>query len=411
MPAPIRAGRRPWSRRAGGARRSSGRRAAGRSRSIGASGCRSLMSRTAAARRGQVAQAEEVHLQRPAFSMSPISHWVVTTSLSLSLLGIFWSGTSSSSGRSAITTPAAWVPTLRFVPFEPPGEIEQPADLGVFLGQPPQRRLFLERVLERDVQPRGDQLVDLLDPGQRDVQRPADVLDRRLGLHRAEGADLGDVGVAVLLADVLDDLVPPLLAEVDVDVGRLGAVRVEEPLEEQVVLERADVAEMEQIADQGAAGRAAGRGRDALLAGVADEVPDDQEVRGEPHPVDDRPARGRAARATSRAGVVAVAVAQARARRARGGSPRASCSSGGLERGEAALAQAEALVVRLDHLGDPRRGRPGPPRGRASPRTSPPGCGRRTPAVSNFIRVGSSTVLPVLMQSKTSCAAASSRVR
>ena len=26
---------------------------------------------------------------------------------------------------------------------------------------------------------------------------------------------------------------------------------------------------------------------DALLAGVADEVPDDQEVGGEPHPVDD----------------------------------------------------------------------------------------------------------------------------
>ena len=52
--------------------------------------------------------------------MSPISHWVVTTSLALSfwasLLEIFWSGTSSSSGRSAITTPAAWVPTCRFMP-------------------------------------------------------------------------------------------------------------------------------------------------------------------------------------------------------------------------------------------------------------------------------------------------------
>ena len=57
-------------------------------------------------------------------------------------------------------------------------------------------------------------------------------------------------------ADVLDDLVPPLLAEVDVDVGRLGAVRVEEPLEQEVVLERADVAELEQVADQGPAGRA-----------------------------------------------------------------------------------------------------------------------------------------------------------
>ena len=82
----------------------------------------------------------------------------------------------------------------------------------------------------------GIELGDLVDPRQRDVQRPADVLERRLGRHRAERADLRHVRRAVLLADVLDDLVAPLLAEVDVDVGRLGAVRVEEPLEEQVVL-------------------------------------------------------------------------------------------------------------------------------------------------------------------------------
>ncbi len=123
-------------------------------------------------------------------------------------------------------------------PFEPLCEVEKLVDLGVFVGHPLQRGLFLQRLLDRDVQPGRDQLVDLINPCQRDVQRPADVLDRGLGCHRAEGADLRHVGFAVLLADVLDDLVPPLLAEVDVDVGRLGAVRVEEPLEQQVVFER-----------------------------------------------------------------------------------------------------------------------------------------------------------------------------
>ena len=260
------------------------------------------MSRTAASSVVRLRRPRKSIFKSPAFSMSPISHWVVTTSLALSLLGSFCSGTSSSSGRSAITTPAACVPTLRFMPFEPPGEIEQPRDLGVFLGHPPQGRLFLDGLVERDVEPAGHQLVDLLDPGQRDVQRPADVLDRRLGLERAEGADLGDVGVAVLLPDVLDHLVAALLAQVDVDVGRLGAIGVEEPLEEQVVLERADVAELEQVADERAAGRSAGRGGNAPLARVADEVPDDQEVGGEPHPVDDRQARGPAARSASAGG-------------------------------------------------------------------------------------------------------------
>ena len=75
-----------------------------------------LMSRTAAARVVRLRRPRKSIFRSPAFSMSPISHWVVTTSLALSLLGSFWSGTSSSSGRSAITTPAACVPTLRFIP-------------------------------------------------------------------------------------------------------------------------------------------------------------------------------------------------------------------------------------------------------------------------------------------------------
>ena len=100
----------------------------------------------------------------------------------------------------------------------------QPGDFGVLVDQPLELRLLLDRLVEGDVQLRRDELVDPLDLRQRDVQRPADVLDGGLGLHLAEGADLGDVGLAVLVADVLDDLVSAILAEVDVDVGRLGSV-------------------------------------------------------------------------------------------------------------------------------------------------------------------------------------------
>ena len=135
------------------------------------------MSLTAAASVVRLRRPRKSIFKSPAFSMSPISHWVVTTSLALSLLGSFCSGTSSSSGRSAITTPAACVPDVAVHPFEPAGEIEQPGDLGVFVGHPPQRRLFLDRFVERDVQPPGDQLVDLLDAGQRDVHaRPTSLI-------------------------------------------------------------------------------------------------------------------------------------------------------------------------------------------------------------------------------------------
>ena len=64
-----------------------------------------------------------------------------------------------------------------------------------------------------------------------------------------------------------------VLAEVDVDIGRFVAVRIEEPLEQQVVLERADVAQIQDVADERPDAAAAGRRRDAVLAGEADEVP------------------------------------------------------------------------------------------------------------------------------------------
>ncbi len=84
-----------------------------------------------------------------------------------------------------------------------------------------------------------------------------------------------------LRGDVVDDLAAPALAEVDVDVGQRDALGVEEALEDQVVLDRIDVGDAEAVGDEAAGGRAAARpDRDALLAGVADEVPDDQEVPG-----------------------------------------------------------------------------------------------------------------------------------
>ncbi len=222
---------------------------------------------------GEVAEAEEVHLEEA--GLLDVAHLPLGGD---DLLGLVLVGQLLQ--RDEVVERAVGDHHARGVgadvpvhPFEPPGEVQQPRDLGVLVGQPPQLRLFLEGLLERDVEPGGDQLVDLLDPGQRDVHHPADVLDRRLGLERAERADLGDVGIAVLVPHVLDDLVAPVLAEVDVDIGRLGAIGVEEPLEQQVVLERADAAELEQVADDGAAGRSAGRARGCPARGRTGRSP------------------------------------------------------------------------------------------------------------------------------------------
>ena len=105
--------------------------------------------------------------------------------------------------------------------------------------------------------------------------------DHRLRLHRPEGDDLRDVLAAVLPRDVLDHLAAAPLAEVDVDIGQRDALGVQEALEDQVEVDRIDVGDPQAVGDQAAGGGAAARAdRNALLARVADEVPDDQEVPG-----------------------------------------------------------------------------------------------------------------------------------
>ncbi len=108
-----------------------------------------------------------------------------------------------------------------------------------------------------------------------------DVAHDRARLHRPERDDLRDVLAAVLARDVLDHLAAAPLAEVDVDVGQRHALGIQEALEDQVVLDRIDVGDAQAVGDEAAGRRAAARAdRDALLARVADEVPDDQEVPG-----------------------------------------------------------------------------------------------------------------------------------
>ncbi len=57
-------------------------------------------------------------------------------------------------------------------------------------------------------------------------QHSAAVLDRCASLEAAERGDLADVIPAVFLADVLDQLVAPIILNVEVDVGHFHALGV-----------------------------------------------------------------------------------------------------------------------------------------------------------------------------------------
>lgn len=114
------------------------------------------------------------------------------------------------------------------------------------------------------------------------------VLDRRLRLDGAERDDLGDLVVAPPLGGVAHHLTAATIVEVDIDIGHRHALGVEKPLEQQTVRDRVDVGDAHRVGDERTGGRTtAGADADADLAGVVDEVADDEEVGGEAHLIDD----------------------------------------------------------------------------------------------------------------------------
>ena len=122
-------------------------------------------------------------------------------------------------------------------------------------------------------------LGDRVDLAHRHAQRRPHVADRVAHLvgvhHRDRGAALG----AVALEDRVVDLEPSRRLHVEVDVGQGPAQRGEEALHQQAVADRVDPGDAEQVVDQAARPRPAGRAADAEVADHRGDVADGEEVR------------------------------------------------------------------------------------------------------------------------------------
>ena len=91
------------------------------------------------------------------------------------------------------------------------------------------------------------------------VQRPAHIPDGAPGGHGAEGDDLGHVVGTVFILDVLNDLLPPPDAEVDVNIRHGDPLGVEESLKVEGVFHRVHVGDGHAVGHHGAGRRAPAR--------------------------------------------------------------------------------------------------------------------------------------------------------
>ncbi len=148
-------------------------------------------------------------------------------------------------------------------------------------------RARLDCLVELDAELVRDGLGDAVALAVRHAHDAGNVADGGAGQHCAEGDDLSHVVGAVFAADVVDDFFPAPILEVDVDIGHRHAVRVEEALERQLVVDRVHRGDPQGVGDDRARGRAADGDGDMLLAGERGEIGHDQEVAGVAHPADD----------------------------------------------------------------------------------------------------------------------------
>ena len=124
----------------------------------------------------------------------------------------------------------------------------------------------------------------------RDAERAERLVEGRAAAEALEAADVGRAGLAraVALEDVLQDLVAAPGVEIDVDVGRVGPAAVEEALEIEIELHRADVGDAEEPAQEGRGPRSPQVVEDAAAAGELDDVVDGEEVGAEARLLDRR---------------------------------------------------------------------------------------------------------------------------
>ena len=145
-------------------------------------------------------------------------------------------------------------------------------------------RLRIEGLFYRHLRLIGNELTDLVTLIVRNVQGPGTVLDDGLCLQGSEGTDLAHPVLAVVLGNILDYLTSSFEAEVDIEIRHRYAFGVEEPLEEEVVLDRVDIRDRDGVGDQGAGSGTTSRSyRDVVHLRPVDVVADDEEVALEVH--------------------------------------------------------------------------------------------------------------------------------
>ena len=144
-----------------------------------------------------------------------------------------------------------------------------------------------QRPLEGHFQFHGHKLCHHIHLLVRDTHHAAHIPDGVAGSHSTKGDDLRHMVRTVFTVDVVDDLLPALVAEVHIEIRHTDALGVQKTLEDQVIADGVDIRDAHAVGgDTTRAGAASRSHRDALTFCKIDVVPHNEVVVGIPHGLD-----------------------------------------------------------------------------------------------------------------------------
>ena len=110
-----------------------------------------------------------------------------------------------------------------------------------------------------------------------------DVADDAFRLQLAKSNDLRDAAFTVLLPNILENFASARFTKINIDIRWRDPVRIQEPLENETVLQRVDVCNSEHVRDDRTRSRTAPRpDRNTSFLCKMDKVPNNEQITDEP---------------------------------------------------------------------------------------------------------------------------------
>ena len=159
------------------------------------------------------------------------------------------------------------------------GHVDELLHLRVIFVALPKLRIHFQGFFQSDIQLLGHHFRDGIHKIVRQIHNTAHVPDDAPGRHGTKGYDLYYPVLAVFADHIVDDLLTTLKAEIHVDIRHGHTLRIQKTLEQQLIAHGVDVGDSHGIGnDASGCGSPPRAYRYAVLSGIMNEVPDDQEI-------------------------------------------------------------------------------------------------------------------------------------